>query len=304
MNSHAMDAREVDMPKRALPVIDLGPFLKGEAGALDQLSKEWREVCEKLGFLCVINHGIPDELIAEMEAATRAFHALADEAVVRTVRRLNPRSLKTCRVPVIFSAEVARGLIGHFISAISGGALYRRASFLAGKLDKLVFPQWMNLSEAPHLLTALGSQPFDSDGVATSAKHFIDQGRLMNYALGVYSARKLAMQTTGNADGVHNLIVSPGSDNLAALLKKMQRGLLITELMGQGVDIITGNYSRGAAGFWIENGEIGYPVHQITVAGNLNDMFATIVAVGNDVDVRGNIRTGSILLDNLTIAGQ
>lgn len=237
---------------------------------------------------------------AQLTSAT----ALADEAVLRTTQRLNSRSLKTCRTPIIFNAETARSLMRHFVNAIQGGALYRQASFLYGQLGQPVFPAWMQISEAPHLLTALGSAPFDSDGVSTRANQFIEDGRLVNYALGVYSGRKLGMPTTGNAGGVHNLIIEPGADDLPALLKKMHRGLLVTELMGQGANITTGDYSRGAAGFWVEQGIVQYPVHQITIAGNLKPMFAQLVAIGNDVDVRGNIRTGSILLEHMTVAGQ
>jgi PmbA protein len=231
-------------------------------------------------------------------------NALADEAVEKTVKRLQPRSLKTCRVPVIFSAEVARGLMGHFVQAISGHSLYRDLSFLCGKMGEKIFPAWMQVREEPHMLKAIGSQAFDEDGVATQAKHFIKDGCLISYALGVYSARKLGMHSTGNADGVHNLIVEPGEEDLVGLVKQMQRGLLVTELMGQGANIVTGDYSRGAAGFWVENGIIQYPVHQITIAGNLKEMFGNIVAVGKDVDIRGNIRTGSILLEEMTLAGE
>jgi PmbA protein len=228
---------------------------------------------------------------------------LAEEASRKTLARLNSRSLPTCRVPVILAAEVARGFIGHFVSAMSGGAIYRDSSFLCGKRDQIIFPEWMTISEAPHLLKALGSQPFDSEGVATRPNIFVEEGRFINYALSSYSARKLNLKTSGNAGGVHNLSVPIGEDDLPALLKKMGRGIFITELMGQGINIMTGDYSRGASGFWVEQGEIQYPVHQITIASTLQEMFKGIVAISNDVDYRGNVRTGSILLNEMTVAG-
>lgn len=228
---------------------------------------------------------------------------IAKEAGERTVRRLGARRLATMKAPVIFVAEEARGLLGHFAAAISGGNLYRKSSFLLDQLDKQIFPSFMNMQEQPHLAYALGSAPFDNDGVATRANVFIADGILRSYALGSYAARKLGMKTTGNAGGIHNLSVRAGNKNLAALIASMGRGLLITELMGQGVNLITGDYSRGVGGYWIENGEIQYPVHEITVAGNLKEMYARIAEVGNDIDLRGNIRTGSILIEEMMIAG-
>ena len=232
-----------------------------------------------------------------------AVSLIAKEAAERTVRRLGARSLKTMKSPVIFASEEARGLLGHFAAAISGGSLYRKASFLIDHLDKKIFPSFVNLVEQPHLLRALGSAPFDDDGVATRANVYVEDGILRSYAMGTYSARKLGMQSTGNAGGMHNLTIKPGSKDLTALLKTMGTGLLITEMMGNGTNLITGDYSRGAGGYWIENGELQYPVHEITVAGKLQEMYARIVEVGNDVDVRGNIRTGSILLEEMMIAG-
>ena len=229
---------------------------------------------------------------------------IAKEAAFRTVRRLGARRLKTMKTPVIFVAEEARSLLGHFVAAISGGSLYRKASFLVDHLGKQIFPSFVHIQEQPHLHRALGSAPFDNDGVATRANVFIEDGTLKNYLLGVYTARKLGMQTTGNAGGVHNLVVSPGNKNLAELIKTMHKGLLITEMMGNGVNIVTGDYSRGVGGFWIENGEIQYPVHEITVAGKLQDMYAKFVEVGNDVDIRGNVRTGSILIEEMMVAGE
>lgn len=228
---------------------------------------------------------------------------VAKLAAERTVRRLGARRLPTMKAPVIFIAEQARSLLGHFASAIAGGNLYRKSSFLVDHLGKKIFPDFMHLQEQPHLPRSLGSAPFDGDGVLTRPNIFIEDGYLRNYALSVYSARKLAMKTTGNCGGLHNLIVRLGDKNLAQLLKSMNKGLLITELMGSGVNLMTGDYSRGAAGFWIEKGEIQYPVHEITIAGTLQQMYGNLVEVANDVDLRGNIRTGSILLDEMMIAG-
>ncbi len=229
---------------------------------------------------------------------------IADQAVERTLSRLQPQTLSTRAAPVIFINEVARGLLGHFVSAIRGASLYRKSSLYYEKLGHTIFPTWFNLYEQPHLLKAIGSTPFDADGLATSEKFFIEKGVLTNYALGTYSARKLGMKSTGNADGTHNLSLITPKETFNSLLKKMDTGLLVTELMGQGINITTGDYSRGASGFWVEKGIIQYPVHQITIAGNLRDMFANIVAVADDVDVRGNIRTGSILIENMMIAGK
>jgi PmbA protein len=232
-----------------------------------------------------------------------SLSTVAIDAAQRTIKRLGAKRLTTRRAPVIFAAEEARGLLGHFVSAISGGNLYRKSSFLLDHLDKPIFPSRISIHESPHLPKGLGSSPFDDDGVATRSNVFIEDGILKSYILGVYSARKLGMQSTGNSGGVHNLMIKTGNNNLSALLKKMGTGLLVTELMGQGVNIITGDYSRGCSGFWVENGEIQYPVEEITVAGNLRDMYMNLVEVGNDVDKRGNIQTGSILLDHMTIAG-
>ncbi|MEO8401255.1 MAG: metalloprotease PmbA [Gammaproteobacteria bacterium] len=232
-----------------------------------------------------------------------SIEVIANTAVDRAVRRLGAKRLSTRRVPVIFAAEEARGLLGHFVSAISGGSLYRKSSFLLDHLGKAVFPTHVQIDERPHLLKSLGSSPFDENGVRTRPNVFIKDGILQNYSLGVYSARKLGMQTTGNAGGVHNLFINTGKKNLAELLKTMGTGLYITDLMGQGINLVTGDYSRGATGFWVENGEIQYPVEEITIAGNLRDMYAHLVEVGCDVDKRGNIQTGSILLENMTVAG-
>jgi PmbA protein len=221
----------------------------------------------------------------------------------RAVQRLGARQLGTMRVPVLFAPEVARGLVSHFIGAVRGGSQYRRASFLLGAAGQAVFPDWFAISERPHLPQALASAPFDQEGVATRDRELVDGGVLLGYVLGTYSARKLGLRTTGNAGGTHNLIVHGRGRDFDAMLALMGRGLLVTELMGQGVNGVTGDYSRGAAGYWVENGRIEYPVHEVTIAGNLRDMYRGIVEVGSDVDVRGGIRTGSILVEQMTVAG-
>ena len=230
--------------------------------------------------------------------------ALGDKAAERTLARLNSRSLGTRQCPVLFVPELARGLIGHLVSAVSGGALYRRASFLLDHAGKQVMPEWLNIVERPFLPRGMGSGAFDAEGVATADSALVENGVLARYILGSYSARKLGLESTGNAGGIHNLLVEPGQDDFAALLERMGTGLVVTEVMGQGVSTLTGDYSRGAAGFWVEGGQIAYPVEEITIAANLRDMFAGIVAVGNDVDRRAQILTGSILLERMTVAGQ
>jgi PmbA protein len=241
--------------------------------------------------------------VARAAADLEAPEAVGRKAAERTVRRLGARSLSTRQCAVLFAPEVAAGLLGHFIGAIRGGNLYRKSSFLLDSLGQAVFPPFVQIREEPHLPRALGSAPYDSEGVATRPHALVRDGVVESYVLSSYSARKLGLSTTGNAGGVHNLVIEPGPLGLEGLLHEMGRGLLVTELMGQGVNAVTGDYSRGAAGFWIEAGAIQYPVEEITIAGNLRDMYRTIRAVGNDVDLRGNIRTGSILLDNMTVAG-
>ena len=222
----------------------------------------------------------------------------------RTLDRLGSRKIATCQTPVIYEAQAAGSLLSHLISAISGGALYRKSSFLLDHKGKKIFPEHINITENPHIPKALGSAAFDNEGVATKQRSIIKDGVLMDYVLSSYSARKLGLQTTGNAGGVHNLTIEHGEQDLPALMKQMGTGLLVTELIGSGIDNVTGDYSRGAAGFWVENGEIQYPVSEITVAGNLMDMFQNFVGVGNDLDTRGNIITGSILLEQMTVAGE
>ena len=229
--------------------------------------------------------------------------SIGRKAAERSVARLGARPVPTCEVPVLFAAELATGLFGHFLAAISGGNLYRHSSFLEGALGQRLFPEWLNLDERPHIPRAMGSATFDGDGLATYAKPFIAGGELVSYVLGTYSGRKLGLPSTANSGGVHNLFVSHGDEDQQALIKRMGRGLLVTELMGQGLNLVTGDYSRGAAGFWVENGEIQFPVQEVTIAGNLKDMFRQIVAVGSDLEMRGNIRTGSVLIERMTVAG-
>jgi len=231
--------------------------------------------------------------------------AIGRESARRTIARLGPHRLATRRAPVLFVPEIARGLIGHFVAAIRGSSQYRQSSFLLNSVGQQVFPAGFSIAERPHIPKAVGSAPFDDEGVATHDRELVADGILTGYILSSYSARKLGLKTTGNAGGAHNLLVAPtltgGAD---ALLSRLGTGLLVTELMGQGVNMVTGDYSRGAAGFWVENGSIQYPVAEITIAGNLRDMLKGIAAVGNDVDVRGGTRVGSILLQEMTIAGE
>ncbi|MFU8789112.1 MAG: metalloprotease PmbA [Methylobacter sp.] len=229
---------------------------------------------------------------------------VGNKAAERTRRRLQARSLSTRQCPVLYCAETASSLLGSFIGAISGGNLYRKSSFLLDALDTQVFPEFVRIHEQPLLKGALGSGAYDSEGVATQTRDIVSDGVLRGYVLSTYSARKLGLHSTGNAGGVHNLTIDPGTLDYQGLLKELGTGLLVTELMGQGVNIVTGDYSRGAAGFWVENGEIQYPVEEITIAGNLKDMLKNMVAVGNDVDYRGNVRTGSILVERMSIAGE
>ena len=229
--------------------------------------------------------------------------AVGQEAARRTVARLSPRKVRTGSFPVAFSAQTAGSLASHLLGAISGGALYRRASFLLDSLGETVAAEHLTLAEEPHLPGALGSTAFDGEGVATTAKAFIDQGVVASYLLSSYSGLKLGMPTTGNAGGVFNLTVSGRTLAIAELLKELGTGLLVTDLMGQGVNSVTGDYSRGAAGFWIEGGEIAYPVDEITIASNLKDMFKGVICVGDDLDTRGNVRSPTVLIDRMTLAG-
>jgi len=237
---------------------------------------------------------------ARLDAAEQVGRIAAERAVAR----LGGRKVKTGEFPVLFEAPLAGGLLGSLVHAASGGALYRKASFLLDHLGKPVMPSFVQITERPHIPCGLGSASFDSDGVATKNRDVVRDGILQGYFLSAYTARKLGMQTTANAGGSHNLIIEPGELDFAGLLRKMNRGLLVTELLGHGINYVTGDYSRGAAGYWIENGVIAHPVEEITIAGNLRQMLAGVVAVGNDVQVRGSKQTGSILIDRMTIAGE
>lgn len=240
---------------------------------------------------------------ARAAADLDAVAAVGRRAGERTVRRLNARQLSTRQCPVLFEAPIATGLIASYVSAVSGGHLYRKSSFLLDSLGSQVFPAFMQIQERPFLPRGLASSPFDSEGVATRDRDVVRDGVAEGYFLSSYSARKLGMASTGNAGGNHNLIVPSTGEDFGALLKKMGTGLLVTELLGHGLNMVTGDYSRGAAGFWVENGEIAYPVEEITIAGNLKDMFQGIAAVGCDVETRGSRRVGSILIDHMTVAG-
>ena len=229
---------------------------------------------------------------------------VGERAAERTVARLGSRRIPTCQVPVLFRAEVATGLIRSLVSAIQGGSIYRRTSFLLDHLGERIFPEFVRIHEEPHLPRGLSSAPFDGDGVATRAKDLITDGVLQTYLLDAYSGCRLGMHTTGNAGGVRNLRIVMGDLDRAALLREMGTGLMVTELMGHGVNPVTGDYSRGAAGFWVEGGEIRHPVEEVTIAGNLKRMYAGLLAVGNDCDYSGSTRTGSWLIDKMTIAGE
>ena len=260
---------------------------------------------------CSVIGGELDQLENDYEyTVSREFDDLSSADWVgqncakKVIARLNPQKLTTRELPVIFLNDVATGLISHLTGAISGGSLYRKSSFLLDHLGKQVLPDWFQISERPHLLKRLASTPFDSEGVRTQDLEIIQDGVLQTYLLTSYSGRKMGMQSTGHAGGIHNWLVKPNlTGGLAALLRQMDTGLLVTDVMGQGVNIVTGDYSRGAAGFWVENGKIQYPVAEITIAGQLQDMLKNIVAVADDVEHRSNIQTGSILLDRMKISG-
>jgi PmbA protein len=260
---------------------------------------------------CSVIAGEQDAMQRDDWYTTRRCAAELDDAASvgriaaeRAVARLGGRKVKTGEFPVLFEAPLAGGLLGSLVHAVSGGALYRKSSFLLDHLGKRVMPDFVNICERPHILRGLGSGSFDSDGVATRDRDIVTAGILQGYFLSTYTGRKLGMPTTANAGGSHNLIIQPGELDLDGLLAKMGRGLLVTELLGHGINYVTGDYSRGAAGYWVENGKIAYPVEEITIAGNLKAMLAGIVAVGNDVVVRGSKQTGSILIDRMTVAGE
>ncbi|QXF35322.1 metalloprotease PmbA [Photorhabdus luminescens] len=268
---------------------------------------------------CSSRHSMSSCVIAELDGdmerdyaytISRRFEDLkspewvGQECARRALSRLSPRKLPTMKAPVLFAAEVATGLFGHLVGAISGSSIYRKSSFLLDHLGKQILPSWLTIEERPHLLAGLASSPFDSEGVSTSNRDIIKDGVLQTWLLTSYSARKLGMASTGHAGGIHNWCIAGQGQDFAGLLRQMGTGLVVTELMGQGVSAVTGDYSRGAAGFWVENGEIQYPVSEITIAGNLKDMWANMVTIGNDIETRSNIQCGSILLPEMSIAGQ
>jgi len=300
--------------------------IQNSEGATVNVHEAQFVLANSLGFIGgypTSRHSLSCSVIAEQEdamerdywysVARRSGDLLSAEqvgriAAERTVRRLGARQIATMQTPVLFDASVAASLLGHFVGAVSGGSLYRKASFLLDQLDQPVFASHINLADIPDIAKGLASSPFDDEGVKTRRRNIVENGVLRGYFLGSYSARKLGLRTTGNSGGNHNLILQPSggsADQLsqAGLLKTMGRGLLVTELLGQGVNGITGDYSRGAAGFWVENGQIQYPVHEITIAGNLKDIYRNIVAVGNDVLVQGSRQCGSILVEGMTVAG-
>ena len=290
-------------------------------GASIQTFEGTRVLANSLGF----NHGYPSSrhsmscsVIGEHDGSMQRDYwyttarkasdmedpiVVGEKASERTIRRLGAKPISTRKCSVMFAAEVSGSLIGHFISAIRGGNLYRKSSFLLDSLGQQIFPSFIDIYEQPLLPQAMGSAAYDSEGVATSATNIVTEGVVQGYVLSSYSARKLGLKSTANAGGVHNLTVKLGSLDFKGMLKEMHTGLLVTELIGQGVNTMTGDYSRGAAGYWVENGEIQFPVEEVTIAGNLKDIYQSIVAVGNDVDLRGNTRTGSILINQMTLAG-
>ncbi|MDQ7986320.1 metalloprotease PmbA [Pseudomonas sp. G34] len=322
---HAWDITPEQAIERALlceaAAFDADPRIRNADGTSLGSHQSCRVYGNSHGFVggyASTRHSLSCVMIAESEGqmqrdywydVNRQGHLLADAASIgrraaqRAVSRLGARPVPTCEVPVLFSAELATGLFGSFLGAISGGALYRKSSFLEGTLGEQLFPSWLNLDERPHIPRAMGSAAFDGDGLATYAKPFVEGGRLVSYILSTYSGRKLGMPSTANAGGVHNLFVSHGEEDQQALIKRMGRGLLVTELMGHGLNMVTGDYSRGAGGYWVENGEIKFAVQEVTIAGNMRDMFRQIVAVGSDLELRSNIRTGSVLIEKMTVAG-
>ena len=300
---------------------DVSPLVTNSEGASVSAQQSHFVSANSLGFMggyassrhylsCSVIAGQGDDMQRDdwysshrASADLAAAEAIGAYAARRTLARLGARKLSTRQVPVILEAPLAAGLIASFVHAASGGALYRKSSFLVDALGKRIFPEFFRLSERPHLAKGLGSSPFDDDGVATHDREVVADGVLQGYFLSTYSARKLGMATTGNAGGSHNLLVESGPLDLDGLIAQMGKGLLVTELLGHGINYVNGDYSRGAAGYWVEGGKIAYPVHEITIAGNLKEMFAGIVAVGNDVVVSGSKQTGSLLIERLTVAG-
>jgi PmbA protein len=314
--------RAIEIARRAeAAAFALSPRIRNSEGATLSSQQSQFVLANSAGFL----HGFPTSrhtlslsVIAEDRgrmqrddwySSARSPGGLADPeelgryAGQRALARLGARKLATCKAPVLFEAPVACSLIGAFVAAASGGALYRKASFLADRLGKEVFAPRVTIEERPREPQGLASSPYDEEGVATQERAVVRDGVLEGFFLGCYSARKLGMRSTGSAGGNHNLIVRPEPSDLEQMLKRMHRGLLVTELLGHGVNLVTGDYSQGAAGYWVEGGEIAYPVEEITIAGNLREMFRGIAGVGNDLVVRGSRRTGSILVESMTVAG-
>lgn len=302
--------------------LDTDPRINNSEGATVNLHEAQFVSANSLGFIGSFpssRHSLSCAVIAGQDDAMERdyWYAVARDAkelpnaqqigriaAERTVRRLNARQINTTQVPVLFEAPIASGLLGSFVHAVSGGSLYRKSSFLLDQMDKSVFASHINITDVPDIPRGLASSPFDNEGVRTQRRTIVENGVLRGYFLGSYSARKLGLRSTGNAGGNHNLILQSGTLDFTGLLNTMSRGLLVTELLGQGINAVTGDYSRGAAGFWVEDGKIQYPVQEITIAGNLKDMYRNIVAVGNDVLVQGSRQCGSILVEGMTIAGR
>ncbi|MGG5799432.1 metalloprotease PmbA [Edwardsiella tarda] len=268
---------------------------------------------------CSSRHSLSSCVIAEQEgdmerdyaytiardmAELRSAQWVGEECARRTLARLAPRRLPTMQAPVMFAAEVATGLFGHLVGAISGSSVYRKSTLLLDSLGQQILPAWLTIEEQPHLLRGLASTPFDSEGVRTTPRHIVQDGVLQTWLLTSYSARKLGLHSTGHAGGIHNWRIAGRGLDFQQMVREMGRGFLVTELMGQGVSTVTGDYSRGASGFWVENGEIQYPVSEVTIAGNLRDMWANMVTIGDDIETRSNIQCGSVLLDSMKIAGE
>ncbi len=290
-------------------------------GATVSTSSKFTALGNSSGFLASVsgsNHSLGCVVIGESAAgmqngywftSAREFDQLDSPELVgrtaaqRTLRKLDAQRIKTCEVPVLIEAPVAASLLSTFIKAISGSALYRGTTFLVDSIGTQVFPEWVRIYEQPHLKRSIGGKVFDVEGVATNSRDIVTDGVVQGYVLDTYSARKLGMETTGNASGTSNLTIDSSQQNFEDLIRQMDTGLLVTDFIGFGINLVTGDYSRGANGFWVENGEIKYPVEELTVAGNLRDMFKSIVAVGNDADPRRSIRTGSILLERMAVGG-
>ncbi len=319
---HVSPEDAIEIAKRCeAAAFALSPKLKNTEGTSVSAQHSQFIFANSLGFMAgfpTSRHSLGCSMIAEEKgqmqrddwySSARLPSSVADPEALgryageRALARLRARKIGTRQAPVLFEAPLASGLIGHFVSAVSGGSLYRKSTFLLDSLGKQVFSPVVSIEERPYERRAMASSPFDEEGVATRQRSIVKDGVVEGYFLGTYSARKLGMQSTGSAGGNHNLVAKPGTLDFRAMLKELGRGLLVTELLGQGINLITGDYSRGAAGYWVENGEIQYPVEEITIAGNLAAMYKSIVAVGCDTLVRGSRESGSILIENMTIAG-